>query len=438
MIAAWLAGYAAFAGPEPEPEPEPGPAAAADADDADDAVLAQIDWQGHPGMQLTWRFFAPGLSDAEPILSHHHRFSQVATRPYLERSGVRLFLMAAMAAERARNPHHARALVTRTFDYVEAFVARHPDGWAIAHSPAEARALLRDTDKRVIVQSVEGGHELLRGPDDARYLRDHGVALVTLIHLRDDELGGAAILPMWPGKLINPVGARRNRDGERRGLTARGAQAIVELDQAGILVDFSHMSPDTVDDALAVTKAHGIAPVVTHGKLQRLHHSEFGWRDDQVLEVYRQGGVFSLGLSPQMLDPVSPLDEVPADVCRGSVEMWRFHYDAVRSLVLDHAEELVGAPADALGPAARTRLAVGWSSDWNGWVSHAAPVYGRCRPRSELPADRTPFDVRGLADPSLLPGQWTAVERLGTDLDPMLRSAERFLELWAEARGEAP
>ncbi|MEQ1501338.1 MAG: membrane dipeptidase [Myxococcota bacterium] len=398
-------------------------------------VHANLDWQGHPAMHLTWKFFSRGLTDRTPPRSYRHRFRQIAERPWLEASGVRIFLMAAMAAEKARNPEHARALILKELAYVEAFVAAHPDGWALAKTPAEARTLLATTDKRVVIHSIEGGHLLLSGPDDARFWADQGVALITVMHLRDDELGGAGILPMRVGPLINPVGARRTRRGERRGLTERGAAAIVELDRAGILVDLSHMSPDTIDDALAVTRSHGIAPVVTHGKLARLQHSDLAFRDDQVLEIVRQGGTFALGISPSQLDPQFPTDEVPDDVCRSTVEMFAYHWDAVHQLLLAHADELVGSPADALTSAQQTRLAVGWSSDWNGWIGHAAPVYGRgrCRPRAELPEPASTFDTRGLANPSLLPEQWAAMERLGYDLDPMWRSAERFLALWERA-----
>lgn len=395
-------------------------------------VLAQIDWQGHPAMHLTWRFFAKGLTDRAPRRSWRHQFRQVAYQPYLEASGTRIFLMAAMAAEKARNREQARRMILRELAYVEAFVADNPEGWAMAKTPAEARAILAETDKRVVVHAIEGGHHLLSGPEDARFWREQGVAMITLIHLRDDELGAAGILPMTVGPLINRRGAKLRRQGVRRGLTDRGEQAIVELDQAGILVDLSHMAPGSVDDALAVTGAHGIPPVVTHGRLASITASELAFRDDQVLEIYRQGGVFSLGLTALSLDPIEPTLPIPDDVCRSTLEMFAFHTEAVRQLVEGNAEALVGATGE-LTPEQRTRLAVGWSSDWNGWTSHSKPVHTGCRPRSELD-DPLAIDTRGLAHPGLLPEHWERLERGGTDLEPMLRSAERFLQLWEQVQ----
>lgn len=396
----------------------------------DPEVLAQIDWQGHPAMHLTWDFFTPGLTDRTPRVTWDHTFTQVAYRPWLEESGVRIFVMAAMAAERATSPELARAMIVSELDYVEAFVAAHPEGWALAKTPAEARAILRDTDKRVVIHSIEGGHMLLSGPDDARFWADRGVALVTLVHLRDDEFGGAGILPRTVGPLINPVGARRRKAGERRGLTERGAQAIVELDQAGILVDLTHMSPATVDDALLVTAAHGISPVATHGKLARLRDDELALRDDQVVEIYRQGGVVSLGLSPQNLGPLRTDPPFPADVCPDTLEVFAHHTRELQRLVVANADAILGSDTEASERA--TRLAVGWSSDWNGWVQHGRPAFGPagCRP---APEGALAIDTRGLAHPGLLPEHWQRVEEAGVDLTPMLRSAERFLQLWEEA-----
>ncbi len=398
-------------------------------------VSAQIDWQGHPAMHLAWKFFRKGLTERTPSRSYRHRFHQVATAPYLEQSGVRIHLMAAMAAEKARNPTQARRLILKQIAYVDAFAAREPH-WAVARSPAEARQLLADPQVQVIVHSIEGGHLLLEEPDDAAFWREQGVALVTLIHLRDDELGGSAILPMTMGPVINRSGARARRGGERRGLTERGRQAIVELDAAGMLVDLSHMTRTSIDDALEVTAAHDIAPVVTHGRLETIRDSELAFRPDQVVEVYRQGGIFSLGLSPQGLDPLEPTQVIPDDLCVGTVDVFRFHHEAVTRLVLDHSETILGVSPDLLGPIDLTRLAVGWSSDWNGWVHHAEPVYGRgrCRELSELDDDPLPVDTEGLAHPGLLPSYFERLERQGMDLEPMLRSAERFLQLWEAAR----
>ncbi|MES2643963.1 MAG: membrane dipeptidase [Myxococcota bacterium] len=383
-------------------------------------------------MHIPWGFFAKGLTDRTPARTWRHQFTQTVYEPYLAASGVRIFLVAAMAAEAASSPKQARRLIVDQIAFIDAFVAAHPDRYAVARTPEAARTLLATTDKMVLVHSVEGGHHLLASAADARFLADAGVALVTLVHLRDDELGGSAILPGIKGPLINPRGARHKRRGERRGLTERGRAAIVELADAGILVDLSHMSHDTMVDSLEVTGAHGIPPVITHGSLSSLRESDGGVTDAQLVELYRQGGSFALGLSAENLVPVNPTVAVP-EHCIGTLDTFGVHYDRANQVVQAHAAELVGAPWDAASSSQRTSLSVGWSSDWNGWLSHSQPKHGpgRCLPPRE---DPLPIDTLGLAHPGLLPQHWQRLEEAGVDLDPMLRSAERFLQLWEQVR----
>ena len=410
-----------------EPPPTPPP------------VHVQIDWQAHPAMHIPWPMFTRGLTD-RPLRGRtwRHQFRQTVSRPALEGSGVRLLLAAAMAAERARDPRQAKRLILRQLAFVEDFVAAHPDRFAMAGSPAEARMLLASTDKMVIIHSIEGMHELLWEPGDAAFWAERGVALVTLIHLRDEELGGADLLDGGLGRAVNPTGARRIRTGEPRGLTALGRQRLVDLAEAGVLVDLAHMSHASLDDALAVARAHGIAPVITHARLERLRDGEFGITDAQLVEVYRMGGIFNVGLSGLELRR----DRAPADapdLCWETLEAWAWHHDAVQQALVTHADTILARPwPDApLSEDERTRLATGWSSDWNGWLSHSRPTHGRhgCHPE----ADATlALDTRGLAHPGLLPQHWARVAEQGADLDPMLRSAERFLQLWAQVRGDDP
>ena len=95
MIAALLLSSMLSASPAAEPE-----------------VRAQIDWQGHPAMHIPWFMFTEGLTDR--TLAHRtwrHMWRQTVSEPAMAGSGVRVFLAAAIAAERARNPEQARRLI---------------------------------------------------------------------------------------------------------------------------------------------------------------------------------------------------------------------------------------------------------------------------------------------------------------------------------------
>ena len=400
-------------------------------------VREQIDWQGHPAMHIPWFMFGKGLTGRE--LRHRtwrHQFRQTVSARTLEDSGVRLVLAAAMAAERANNPRQARRLILRQLAFIEDFIAENPDQYTLARTPGEARDGLMNTDKTVFVHSIEGMHELLWDEGDAQFWADQGVALVTLIHLRDKELGGAAVLDKSVGPLINPVGAKRRRQDLPRGLTDLGRDSIVRLDAAGILVDYTHVSPESLRDALFVCEANGIPPILTHSVLAKARPDEFGITDEQLVQVYRLGGSFSMGLNAIDLRSDDAEMPVPEGVCPGTVEAWAWHHDLVQETLLEHVSTIFDDPdlrPETLSEAQRTQLSTGWSSDWNGWTSHSTPV-AQCRPID----DPTPLEKRGLAHPGFLPAHWDAVQAQGVDLDPMLRSAERFLQLWEHVREDRP
>jgi microsomal dipeptidase-like Zn-dependent dipeptidase len=421
LLLCWLLTTPVRADPAPEPEP----------------ALVQIDWQAHPAMHIPWKMFGRGLTDrALSRRTWRHQFRQTMSRPALEASETRIVLAAAMAAERARNPRQARRLILKQLRYIEDFVVEHPDRFALARSPEEVRRLLVETDKIILVHSIEGGHHLLWEDGDAAFWAEQGVALVTLIHLRDRELGGAFLLDGALGRIINPRGARRERRGEDRGLTEHGRASIVALDEAGIVVDYSHMDLDALDDALDVSAEHQIPPVLTHGRLDRVYDGQFGISEEQLVEVYRLGGVFSLGLSAIDVTAEHASATPPEGLCWQSLEAWGWHHQEVQQILSAHVAEIFEEPGltmSGLDEAQRVRLATGWSSDWNGWVSHSVPTHGRGRCESEEEATLD-IDVRGLAHPGLLPQHWQRLEEAGVELAPMMRSAERFLQLWEAAR----
>lgn len=401
-------------------------------------LKGHVDWQAHPAMHMPWPFFAPGLTDdPDPNLTWKHQFRQSVYAPHLAASGVRIFAAAAMAAERAENPTQARKLILDQLAYVERFVSEHSQQFALARTPEEARWLLTSTNRIVVVHSIEGGRMLLSGREDARFWADQGVMLVTLIHLLDDELGGSALEDTFLSSAINAHGFFRRllHPTARRGLTQRGKDAIVELAREGILVDLTHMSPDSVDDALAVCRRHGIPPVVTHGTFSPVRHGERSFTPEQVLEIHRLGGAFSIPVSGFGTDPERPTVPVPATVVPGTMSSFRFHHETLQGWLVDHAAEALEDPsirsrAD-LTDEHRTRLAVGWASDWNGWVDHSRPDPAFVPPAGTRPLE---LDRIGLAHPGLLPQYWQRLAESGMDLDPLERSVEQFLRVWERAR----
>lgn len=376
-------------------------------------------------------FFREGLRDEAPTnLTWDHMFDQTVYTPFLRRSGVRVLGSAAMAAEQAVSPGQAHALIVSQLERVERFAAEHADGFVVARTPGEVREALSTSNRMVFVHQIEGGRMVLRDPRDAWFWRSRGVMLVTVIHLLDDDLGQSARnLGHSSGVLNLFLTGIEFHPARSRGLTARGREAIVELARAGIVVDLSHMSPTALDDALAVCRAHGIPPVVTHGMYGAIQASDRGLSAAQIIEIYRLGGMLSIPLDGHSLDPRNPTIPIPEGLVPGTMDMFRFHLETVHRLLRDNATTILGRPWEQLTDAERTRLAVGWASDWNGWTVHSRPTPARAVPGESLEIDRV-----GLAHPGLLPQYWQRLREDGMDFDPLERSLERFVQIWESVR----
>ena len=79
----------------------------------------------------------------------------------------------------------------------------------------------------------------------------------------------------------------------------------------------------------------------------------------------------------------------------------------------------------------KVKFAIGFQSDFNGWLNHSRPRVGKkgCYPIEEG-KEYEPIELEGLAHPGLLASQWRLLEKEAVDLAPIKRSAERFVQIW--------
>ncbi|HBP18242.1 MAG TPA: hypothetical protein DEA08_10675 [Planctomycetes bacterium] len=406
-------------------------------------LRGHVDWQAHPAMHVPYELYGEGLAEETPKkkLSWRHTLRQTMYAPYLRQSGVRILVAAAMAAERAKNGPQARALILSQLAHVRLFVRQNSADFALATSPAQARRILTTTRKIVVLQAIEGARWVLNRQADADYWARQGVMMMTLVHLQDDEFGGAAINTGIMGPLLNMGGAWRRLRKRPRGLSDQGRRALRWLAQAGILVDLTHMSPECVRDALRATGQLGIPPLVTHGWARSIRADERSFSDEQIVEVYRQGGCFQLPLNGGALDPRRPSVKVPRGLRKGTLDSFGFQMKFMQGLLARNVSRVFPGKRclSELSDAQRTRISVGWSSDWNGFTNHSKPTHrGRKAKRAQERGELLEVDTRGLAHPGLLPQYWQRLAEQGLDLDPLERQVEQLLRVWGRIRAWTP
>ncbi|HYS41002.1 MAG TPA: membrane dipeptidase, partial [Pseudonocardiaceae bacterium] len=131
----------------------------------------------------------------------------------------------------------AVAATLEQMDFVRALAARYPDRLRLATTAAEVTAARAD-GRIASLMGAEGGHSIACSLATLRALHALGVRYMTLTH--NDNT------PWADSATDKPVA---------HGLTRFGEAVVREMNRVGMLVDLSHVSADTMRDALRVTRS---------------------------------------------------------------------------------------------------------------------------------------------------------------------------------------
>src|SRR5689334_5662737 len=178
----------------------------------------------------------------------------------------------------------------RTLDMIDSVyraVERHPRDLMFATSVADIRRAKRE-GKIAALMGIEGGHAIEDSLPTLREFYRLGVRYMTLT---------------W-NNTNNWADAGR---GEKKygGLNDFGRDVVREMNRLGMLVDVSHVSDDTMSDALDVSKAPIIA---SHSSARALSNVPRNIPDDLLRRIAKNGGVVQVNFYSVFVDTdtVSP------------------------------------------------------------------------------------------------------------------------------------
>lgn len=402
-----------------------------------------MDLQLHATMHIPYSFFSDGLTwfdEADPPkLKYKHFLKNVCYANYFKANkGLRIMVVGAITKEKMSSRKRAKKMLLEEFDYYRDFVKNNSDDFALARTPQEVRDLVHGTDKTIIVFSIENGRNLINCQEDAEFWAAQGVSFITLVHLVDSKYGAAAIRPGFGTTILNLKGVFRRE--KKRHLTEEGKQAILWLANAGVMTDLTHMSDLTRKDALAFMEEKGIPPLVTHDMFKPISNNPRGVEEEDILRIYKNGGMMSLPNSGESLKPFKPSAKYKARLdsltryCDGSIDSYIFSYLALKEFIENNAGEILGdtmLEMNQLTDEQLVDLSIGFQSDYNGWINHHRPRYGKDGCDEIVPGvEYEEIELVGMPHPGLMESHWKLMKKEGVDIEPVRRASEKFLRMW--------
>jgi len=223
-------------------------------------------------------------------------------------------------------------------DIVNRLVKAYPDDLALART-ADDIVRIHKTGKVASLIGVEGGHQMGGSMAALRSYYDLGARYMTLTHFKDNEFADSA-----------------TDDPKYGGLNDFGRAVVHEMNRLGMLVDLSHVSPDTMRDALEVTKA----PVIfSHSDARALSDHPRNVPDDMLAMLPANGGVVMVNFyaghlsepyrlwSAEQAAEQARLDSLyvgQPDIREAKMKEWQAAHSAPKiavGLVADHIEHIV-------------------------------------------------------------------------------------------------
>ncbi|KRF37534.1 dipeptidase [Nocardioides sp. Soil805] len=188
---------------------------------------------------------------------------------------------------------HAVSATLEQVDAAYALTERYADRLVLARTADEVEAAWA-SGRIASLLGAEGGHSIDCSLGTLRALHALGVRYLTLTH--------NANTPWADSATDRPVAG---------GLTPFGREVVREMNRVGMMVDLSHVSADTMRDALAVTE---VPAIFSHSSARAVTDSPRNAPDD-VLETLRdQGGVCMVTFVPKFVN------QACADWHRAAVE----------------------------------------------------------------------------------------------------------------------
>jgi membrane dipeptidase len=284
------------------------------ADDSTDAARNQLTdeihhsgllFDGHNDLPWQIRKLAGGSFDQMDIARPQPKLH--TDIPKLKRSGLKAQFWSVYVSADTALTGDSLLRTLEQIDLVHDMLRRYPETFALANSADDIEPIAR-SGRIASMLGVEGGYSMDGELSNLKRFHDRGVRYMTLTHSKTTD---------WADSCGD-----KPRHG---GLSQFGEEVVQEMNRLGMLVDLSHVSVETMEDALRVTRA----PVVfSHSSVRAICDKPRNVPDEILKRVPENGGVVMVNFMSGFVVPTAELAKDKRT--RGSV-----------ATVVDHIEHVI-------------------------------------------------------------------------------------------------
>jgi membrane dipeptidase len=184
----------------------------------------------------------------------------------------------------AARAHHYIDITHRVLD-------ANPKDLMLAVSVADIRAA-KQAGKIAVLMGIEGGHAIEDSLAVLRGMYRAGIRYMTLTHTNTNHWADSS------GPFYEPDFDPK-KSAVHGGLSTFGREVVKEMNRLGMIVDVSHVSDDTVDDVLAVSRAPVMA---SHSSCRAIANMPRNLSDDQIKRIVAKGGMVNINFGSLFLD----------------------------------------------------------------------------------------------------------------------------------------
>ena len=224
-------------------------------------------------------------------LSQHHdpyEYNSKLDFPRMDEGGLDAVFFAIWTPQGARTDSGHSAIKQQALDIldiVEAEIGRLPQ-YAEIVTQAEDASRLQAMCKHAIYLGLENGYPIGTDIHNLDLFYKRGIRYITLCHMTNNEICDSS-----------------NDTTEYGGLSPFGLEVIERMNQLGMMVDISHTSEATVEQAVAISQAPVIA---SHSCSKAMCDNPRNLSDSLLTLIAAKGGVIQMCLLSDYITPDPP------------------------------------------------------------------------------------------------------------------------------------